>query len=67
MGLHSRLSSSSVQLWILNVENIYETNSQGDKNANIWFDAEQIDDSTRSQVKKVRLQAVLSDRHEDVH
>ncbi|KAG2029289.1 hypothetical protein BDR03DRAFT_1096286 [Suillus americanus] len=53
-SLYGRLSSSA-QINTFTVEDIYTPSEQGDKNVQIWFNAEQIDDDTKSQVKKVSL------------
>ncbi|KAG2336934.1 Dyp-type peroxidase [Suillus weaverae] len=49
--LYSRLSPST-QVNTFTVDDIYAANEQGDKNVQIWLNAEQIDDSTTSQIKE---------------
>ncbi|KAG1849193.1 hypothetical protein F4604DRAFT_94485 [Suillus subluteus] len=50
--LYGRLSSSA-QVNTFTVEDIYAANEQGDKNVQIWLNAEQIDNNTTSQIKEV--------------
>jgi len=52
-NLHTHLSSAGVKVNTFTVEDIYEANTQGDRNAQVWFNAEQIDDNTLSKIKEV--------------
>ncbi|KAG1769111.1 hypothetical protein EV702DRAFT_1049782 [Suillus placidus] len=51
--LYDFLSSSSAEVDTFTVDDIYAANEQGDKNVQIWLNAEQIDDNTTSQIKEV--------------
>ncbi|KAG2035450.1 hypothetical protein BDR03DRAFT_521867 [Suillus americanus] len=64
-SLYGRLSSSA-QINTFTVEDIYTPSEQGDKNVQIWFNAEQIDDDTKSQVNKVSLPISVGPARHDI-
>lgn len=43
--LHADLSAANVQHHTLTVESMYEPNEQGEKNAQIWFEAETLEEA----------------------
>ena len=51
--LHDDLSAANVHHYTLTTENIYEQNEQGNKNAQIWFEAETLNDA------KAKIQQVI--------
>ncbi len=50
----NKLSQAKVKLNKFDVESIYESKSVGDDNANVWFEATEIDKTTKDKIKTVR-------------
>lgn len=53
-ALYIQLSSEKARVATFTVENIYEANAQGDLNAQVWFNAEELDEKTRAKIKDVK-------------
>ncbi|KAG9123423.1 hypothetical protein FRC07_014957 [Ceratobasidium sp. 392] len=52
-NLHQRLLASGTKINTLDVEDIYEPSKDGDKNAEVWFQAKAVDDYTKGKLKEV--------------
>ena len=56
--VYDKASQANLQLNKFDVEDIYERNPVGDKNANAWFNAKRIDKQAIDQIEKVRYSCV---------
>ena len=53
--LYDGLSAAKIQHYTLTVESMYEPNEQGEKNAEVWFEAETLKDAKAKKIGRAHV------------